>query len=220
MEDLESLLRKLRHSGEEIFERYCIVNGSFFPLDAIEGMGIEEYSQRTLYSFPQRFYKFFPDTESAENYTERSGQKENYSIKALESNEVYLSNPIDFDDVFDSEINVPFDEFEEFRIRTYAQWSHCQITPDMSAGEVRNAFSRRLSEVIMNKESIEAMFDLKSKGELARLQAEHFALLVQDELLKDGASGVLERVLYREYDVGSCMANYRRCGSLLHHQRF
>ena len=157
MEDLESLLRKLHHSGEEIFERYCIVNGSFFPLDAIEGMGIEEYFQRTLYSFPQRFYKFFPDMDSAESDTERSGQKENYSIKALESNEVYLSNPIDFDDVFDSEINVPFDEFEEFRIRTYAQWSHCQITPDMSAGEVRNIFSRQLSEVITKKESIEAI---------------------------------------------------------------
>ena len=43
-------------------------------------------------------------------------KKINYSVIALESNEVYLNSPTAFDDVFDSEISVSKDVFEAFRI--------------------------------------------------------------------------------------------------------
>lgn len=112
MVDISNLMTQLRQAGPDILQNFCIINGNIWSLEQVEKMGLEEYAARTVFSLQLRFYKYFPDEE-------KNGT--NYSILALESNEVYLSSPNAFDDVFDSEIYVPWEDFEAHRIKTYAQ---------------------------------------------------------------------------------------------------
>ena len=110
---IDILVAQLKKAGPELANNYCIVNGNVLYLNQVENMKLEEYSARSIYSLPNKIYKFFPDTETEDE----DGNEVNYSDKALKSNEVYLSSPNDFDDVFDSEITVSWEEFEAFRMK-------------------------------------------------------------------------------------------------------
>ena len=81
MIDYCDLFAKLKQASPDFLKNYCVINGNIRPLEQVEKMGLEEYTARTIFSLPLRFYKYYPDVK-------KDGT--NYSILALESNEVYL----------------------------------------------------------------------------------------------------------------------------------
>ena len=96
-------------------------------LDEVLRMGQEEYRTRSVRYMPSKLYKYFSNT-----YTETAI---NYSIQALKDNTVHLEFPKNYDDVFDSEISLEFNEYEDLFIRDYCD--RCQI--EIGDKSIRNA---------------------------------------------------------------------------------
>jgi len=192
MMDISSLMAQLRQVGPDILHNYCIINGNIWPLEQVEKMGLEEYAARTIFSLPLRFYKYFPDVKKDDI---------NYSILALESNEVYLSSPSAFDDVFDSEIYVPWEDFESHRIKTYAQWCKCDLTPNASTEDAANAFLMCIYNAVQNGDTIESAFSTEGQEELVKLQVSLFSKRMLRKMMVVNDWGIaLRDVLTEEYN--------------------
>lgn len=199
MDNMIELLMRLQQAGPEFFRDYCIVNGIPWPLERIENMNLSEFAARSIYSLPLKFYKYFNDKEEEGKDGKRS--EINYSIEALESNEVYLSSPTDFDDVFDSEIYVPWPEFEAFRLSKYAKWSKCNITEDMSTEEIGTILVQRLNDIYAATGKLESAFDMNGLGELEQGRITAFVLNLQIEIKNEGRiDTAIHRAIIREYN--------------------
>ena len=193
---IDILVAQLKKAGPELANNYCIVNGNVLYLNQVENMKLEEYSARSIYSLPNKIYKFFPDTETEDE----DGNEVNYSDKALKSNEVYLSSPNDFDDVFDSEITVSWEEFEAFRMKKLVEWSKCSINSESSVEEMAKCFLKRIIEIIQSGEPIETLFYMDEYGEYEKLQSESFILKLKLELLKSEPGVGLRNVIVKEFN--------------------
>ena len=192
MIDYSDLFAKLRQASPDLLKNYCVINGNIWPLEQVERMGLEEYAARTILSLPLRFYKYYPGVE-------KNGT--NYSISALESNEVYLSSPNAFDDVFDSEIYVPWGEFEAHRINTYAQWCKCDLAPNASTEDTANAFLMHIYNAVQNGDTIESVFFTEEHEELIKLQVSLFSNRMLREMMAVNDWGIaLRNVLTEEYN--------------------
>lgn len=201
MVNMGELLMQLQQAGPTFLKNYCIVNGVPWLLDKIESMGLDEFAARSIYSLPIKFYKYFNDIEKEEKDERGNIKKRNYSIEALESNEVYLSSPVDFDDVFDSEIVVPWPEFEAFRLATYARWCKCSIIDGMPAEKTGSILVQRLSDVYTANGKFEPAFDLSELGELERGRITAFILSLQIEMVNEKQiDKAVRNVIIREYN--------------------
>ena len=80
--DISNIIGQLQQSSADFMENYCVINGNVWRIDQIENMDLKEYAYRSVYSLPLKFYKYFSDL---------SVDGKNYSVIALETNEVYLN---------------------------------------------------------------------------------------------------------------------------------
>lgn len=200
MIDINNLIAQLRQVEPQFLKDCCIVNGNVWPLNQIENMSLEEYAARTIYSLPMKFYKYFPNVEKEEKDDAGNKRFRNYSTMALESNEVFLSSPSAFDDVFDSEIYVSWEEFETFRIKTFARWSKCCFDENMSTEEIANIFLGHLNGIIQTDKDLETAFDMEGYGELEKLQAQGAILRLKIEITKNHLGVALRNIIIQEYD--------------------
>lgn len=192
MVDMFNLFAQWREASPEFLSDYCIIDGYLWSLEQIERMSLEEYAERTIYSYPVKLYKYFPDVE-------KDGK--NYSIIALESNEVYLSSPCDFDDVFDSEISIPEETFWEHRIKTYAKWCKCSINPGMSREDIAQALLMHIYNTVQDGGTIENAFDIEDQEEIIKLQVKLFAQHMLLEMMKASDWSIaLRNVMGIEYN--------------------
>ena len=113
--DISNLISVFQQSAPEFAISYCIVNGAVMRLSEIQEMGYNKFAFRSRINVPQRLYRYYPDTE----YLNTSGETVNYSLQALENNTVFLQTPTEFDDVYDSDINIDFIEYERLRLIEY-----------------------------------------------------------------------------------------------------
>ena len=191
MVDISNLMTQLRQAGPDILQNFCIINGNIWSLEQVEKIGLEEYAARTIFSLPLRFYKYFPDEE-------KNGT--NYSILALESNEVYLSSPNAFDDVFDSEIYVPWEDFEAHRIKTYAQLCKNDFALNASTEDTANAFLMCIYNAVQNGDTIESVFSTEGLEEIVKLQVSLFSRQMLREMMIVNDCGIaLKNVLTEDY---------------------
>lgn len=117
MSDILSLLSSLQQMTPEFLNNFCIVNGSIQKLDDIENMEWKEYSLRSRLNMPLHLYKYFPNTLTEQkNLETQETTIVNYSHKSLLNNEVFLNTPMDFDDVYDSDINISFENYSRDRL--------------------------------------------------------------------------------------------------------
>lgn len=79
-DEIKSQIAQLQQMGPDFMKQCCIINGSIWSLQDIDRMDFEEYGTRSVYSLPQKLYKYFPDVDRIEedNGIER---KINYSIQ-------------------------------------------------------------------------------------------------------------------------------------------
>jgi len=77
--DFIQIANQLQQSKNDLKENWCLINGFPYQLEQIEKMSLNELSGRSFENLPKKLYKFFPDICDG---------KCNYSIMALESNEV------------------------------------------------------------------------------------------------------------------------------------
>lgn len=93
-----------------------MINGAVYPLDEVEKMGYAEFGLRARINMPKRLYKYFPNMRKEVRGDSGEVTSVNYSLDALKSNCVYLNCPDQFDDVYDSDINIPWEEYSLFRL--------------------------------------------------------------------------------------------------------
>lgn len=200
MEEIAGLISKLQQAGPDFMNQCCVINNALWPLKSIELMDLNEYALRSIYSLPLKLYKYFPDKESE---TDENGIKgrANYSLEALKTNKVYLSRPDLFDDPFDSELIVSWEEFERHRIISYANWSGLVVQDSMPCDNVANQLLSRLRETMGNGQPPENTFDMQQLGEYSQLLIKLFVLRLQNQLLatKDWARA-LKNTLWKEYE--------------------
>lgn len=170
----------------------CLINGNIRELDKIEQMSIEQFANLEKPNMPTKFYKYYSNTLNLQD-------NRNYSIEALESNEVYLNKPSLFDDVFDSEISITLDEFEENMIKTLMCWSNCKSPEKTSINDMINEFIVHVNTLLQEKRSLNNIFETDQCEEAEKLQAEIIAYKWMIESKRYDLTTALLNVIKSEY---------------------
>ena len=168
--------------------------------EQIEKLTKEELFDINIHNMRKSFFKYFPNTNK-----KVEGVNRNFSIEALENNTVFMSSPSSFDDPYDSNIFVDFNEFCLQRIRYYAELCGVNVEPEWDYGTV----SMRLAEIIHNNgisgKSLEEYYINRNDSEMVKMQNEIFFLKLQLELSSPKANGesyyiAFNNAIKAEYD--------------------
>ena len=160
----------------------------------------EELFNINIHNMRKSFFKYFPNTNK-----KVEGVNRNFSIEALENNTVFMSSPSSFDDPYDSNIFVDYNEFCLQRIRYYAELFGVNVEPEWDYGTV----SMRLAEIIHNNgisgKSLEEYYINRNDSEMVKMQNEIFFLKLQLELSSPKANGesyyvAFNNAIKAEYD--------------------
>lgn len=109
--NIEELIFNIKQMAPQVSSTYCMVNGVIMPLSEVEKMGYEEFSLRSHINKPLKLYKYFPNV-----LIEKDGKKVNYSVQALKNNTVFMQEPKEFDDPYDSDISLDYFTYERQRL--------------------------------------------------------------------------------------------------------
>ena len=140
--DINQIFGTLQQFAPQIASSYCVVNGVFMGLNEIENMGYEEFSLRSKRDMPKKLYKYFS------NKAEEDGKKRNYSIEALKNNTVFMQAPSQFDDVYDSDINLDWKEYEKLRLSEYCRRCEIETEDSWSVQEIGNHLIQALMAAV------------------------------------------------------------------------
>lgn len=182
--ETSDLIQKLQNFAPQFLESYCIVNGAMMNLDEVQNMGWKEYGLRSKFNIPPKLYKYFPN-RSIELIDEKSGKvkkMENYSIQALVNNTVFMQSPSLFDDVYDSDISLNYDEYEKIRLLEYCERCELNVCESMSTQEIRNALLKVIDKSVNSSGNFEFLFKRKPISKIEELSNDNFTLKLKFEL--------------------------------------
>lgn len=192
-------LQKFKKFAPQFLESCCIVNGVMMNLDEVQNMGWDEYSLHSRRNMPLKLYKYFPN-QSTELIDEKSGKHiiddkigkvkmENYSIQALINNTVFMQSPSLFDDVYDSDISLNYDEYEKIRLLEYCERCELNVNESMSTQEIGNILLHAIYESFKITGKFNSVFKRKPISEIEKLSNKNFSLKLENEFLKGNDFG-------------------------------
>ena len=191
--DLVSLFANVEDFAHEFASSYCLVNGRLQKLEDIQKMGYEEFSYRARLNMPLKLYRYYPNKTNGEN-------GENYSIQALRDNTVYLQTPIEFDDVYDSDINIDYLEYEHFRLLEYCRRCNIDVDRKSSNQEIGNEFVRKLWEYYNRNSGLDGFFLEEDDSEVIKLSNDNFIMRFIIEFNKSKDFGLaVGKAMQKEY---------------------
>ena len=194
--DINQMFGTLQQLAPQIASSYCVVNGVFMGLNEIENMGYEEFSLRSKMNMPMKLYKYF--SNKAE---ETDGKKRNYSIEALKDNTVFMQAPSQFDDVYDSDINLDGAEYEKLRLSEYCRRCEIKIEDSLSAQEIGNRLVQTLMAAFESTQNFSSAFTKIPTSKMEELSNEHFFLKLDMELRKDADLGhAVAKIISSDYE--------------------
>ena len=190
-----NLIAQFKQSAPEFLSSYCVINGAIMKLEEVENMGYEEYSLRSILNMPLKLYRYYPNKDII-----KDKQEINYSIQALKNNTVYLQTPLEFDDVYDSEVNIEFYEYEHYRLIEYCKRCGIVVDERKSTKEIEDILVRKLWDYYVENGNLDNVFAEKSESEMEKLANKVFSLKVCNELRKTNDFGIaVAKVLSDEY---------------------
>lgn len=199
--DLNTLFQTVQSSAPQIAESYCIVNGTLMNLDELQNMGYEEFSLRSKANMPLKLYKYFPNrlVDTKDNKTGTT-QKVNYSLQALKNNTVFMQSPSLFDDVYDSDINLNYEEFEKVRLLDYCDRCELNVSKSMSSQAIGDTLLQYIGECFNSTGNFDSVFKRKPASEIEELSNEIFLLGLKNELIKNENLGTaITRVIISDF---------------------
>ena len=208
--DINALIQTLQSALPQIAESCCIVNGALMNLNEVQNMGYDEFSMCAKMNMPLKLYKYFPNrpTELIDEKTgktivdEITGNKKtvNHSIQALRDNTVFMQSPSLFDDVYDSDISLDYNDYEKIRLLEYCKRCDLNVCDSMTTQELGNALLQAIAESFNSTGNFDSIFKRKPVSEIEELSNECFSLKLNNELLKDGNwSTVIARVIASDF---------------------
>lgn len=197
--DISNLISVFQQSAPKFAISYCIVNGAVMRLSEIQEMGYNKFAFRSRINVPQRLYRYYPDTESLNT----SGETVNYSLQALENNTVFLQTPTEFDDVYDSDINIDFIEYERLRLIEYCYRCGLDIDKNQSLQDIGNALVKLLYDYFIENKDLQNVFVKVPDSDQEKQSNELFILRVMENLYQTQdlgkATAFALQVEYQEY---------------------
>ena len=186
-------LEEFKQFGPDFLDRYCFVNGAPMLLDDLEAIGYSEFAMRAKFHMPTKLYKYCPNVARGNT---------NYSIEALKSNEVFLSCPADFDDVYDSSIYTDWATFLQKRLQHYCTLCGIQIADSSDIERLLVELLYKLSNAVEQNEGMIAAFNLAGESEGASLAVQVFIGRLTNALLINGQRGqaAVLQALWEEYN--------------------
>lgn len=193
--NINALIHTLQTVMPQIAESYCIVNGAVLDLNEVQNMGYDEFSERAKKNMPLKLYKYFP------NHTiEIKDNSVNYSIQALKNNTIFMQSPSLFDDVYDSDISLDYNDYEKIRLLEYCRRCDLNVCESMTTQELGNILLQTIGNSFNLTGDFSAIFKQKPISELEELSNAYFLLNLKKEILKDPNWGTaLSRVILSDF---------------------
>ena len=177
--DIYDLISTFQKMAPEFASTCCVINGVVMNLNEVQNMGWDEFSIRSKFNMPLRLYRYFPDIEKKDTTT---GEMVNYSIQAIENNTVFMQSPTEFDDVYDSDINISFEEYEHLRLIEYCKRCEINVTAEQSTQEIGNALTAKLFEYFNVNHTLENAIIKPPESEIEQGANRLFELRIMLEL--------------------------------------
>ena len=194
--NIDKLLISLKQIAPQFIASYCIVNGAVMPLEEVENMGYEEFGLRSKLNMPHKLYKYFSNASKVED-----GKEINYSIQALRNNTVFMQTPNEFDDVYDSDINIDSCEYERLRLIEYCRRCKIEIKDSLSTVEIGNLLIQALFTKLNASGSFESAFIEEPRSENERLSTKLFCFkLTQETNRLHDLGPALANVIHSDYE--------------------
>lgn len=193
-----NLIASIQQITPELASSYCIINGAIMKLDEIQNMGYDEFSLRSKINMPLRLYRYYPNTKFQDKET---GKKVNYSIQALENNTVFLQTPTEYDDVYDSDINIDYPEYEHLRLIEYCRRCGIEVDNEQSTREIGDIFVKTLWGYYTANGNLDNSFIKTPNSQIEQLSNEVFKNRIIIELYNSHDFGcAVSKALYEEYN--------------------
>lgn len=182
--DINELIFYVKQMAPQFASSCCIVNGALMNLNEVQDMGCQEFGVRSKLNMPHKLYRYFSNIIKKEN-----GKEINYSIQALENNTVFMQAPCEFDDIYDSDINIDFYEYERLRLMEYCNRCQIEVKDTFSTQELGNAFVQALAAEFNSTGDFQSVFKKKPDSRIEELSFEQFFLSLTIELSKQNDLG-------------------------------
>ena len=168
--NLSDVIKSAQQFAPQFASTYCIVNGEFMTLEALEKMGCDEFLYRSKINMPAKLYKYFPNKE----IIDKDGNNVNYSLLALKNNTVYMQSPSLFDDVYDSEINIDYYEYQKYRLMEYCRRCGVMVDERETVEEIGNELLTAIIKSIENNKNCNHIFMVSPTSDIESLSNEIF----------------------------------------------
>lgn len=212
--DINNLLQEIRKAAPYMAESYCIVNGSIMNLNEVQNMGYDEFNLRAKQRMSLKLYKYFPNTLT--DLTDENTGKPiidqvtgkvktvNYSMQALKNNTVFMQSPTLFDDVYDSDINLDYSEYERARLLEYCSRCEIDVTEKMETQELGNRLINEIWELFQSKGNFDSLFKRAPATESENLSNQCFLLKLKKELNRNNDLAIaLKNVILSDFEIYS-----------------
>lgn len=199
--DINTQIQILRTFEPQIDEIYCIVNKQFMLLDKLQNMDCDEFRMYAQLIMPQKLYRYYHNKQ--DESTDENGQKVNYCIQSLRDNTVFMASPTTFDDVYDSDINIEYADYERLHLLEYCKRCELSIDDTMSTQELGNALIQAIAESYNSTGNVISIFKRSPISETENLSNKVFAEKLMYGLLKGyDISAIVADIInssYQEY---------------------
>ena len=212
--DINNLLQEIRKAAPYMAESYCIVNGSIMNLNEVQNMGYDEFNLRAKQKMPLKLYKYFPNTLT--DLTDENTGKPiidqvtgkvktvNYSMQALKNNTVFMQSPTLFDDIYDSDINLDYSEYEKARLLKYCRRCEIAVTEKMETQELGNRLINEILKLFQSKRNFDSLFKRAPATESENLSNQCFLLKLKKELNRNNDLAMaLKNVILSDFEIYS-----------------
>lgn len=181
----------------ELLNNFCVVNKQLMDLKEFEKIGYDEFCCNSRINVPSKLYKYFPNREEKLE----DGKNVNYSLEALRNNTVFMQSPSNFDDVYDSEVNLEWDEFHKQRLIVYCKRSGIGVDENKTTEKIGNDFIKKVIQSFETYNNFEHIFNVKAKSELEAKSNEWFQLKLTCEFYKNQDLGkIIPQIIKEEYE--------------------
>lgn len=194
--NLSELIMSIQLLAPQLASMCCIVNGTLMTLEEIENMGYDEFSYRSKINMPLKLYKYFPNKEITGN----DGNKVNYSLLALKNNTVYMQSPSLFDDVYDSEINIDYDEYRKYRLMEYCRRCGLTIDADKTIEEIGSELLKAISKSVKTNKDFNHIFVVNPISIIESMSNKIFINKIKIGLAENPDIGqIVSKIILEEY---------------------
>lgn len=175
--DINKLILSFKQNVQKFESSSCIVNGAIMNIDDIQNMGYKEFGMRSKISMPLKLYRYYPNLVNKED-----GIEKNYSLMALRNNTVFMQSPSEFDDVYDSDINIDFYEYERLRLIEYCKRCKIIVNEIYSTQQIGNILVETLAASLNATGNFNSAFVKKPDTEIEKLSNKYFVTKLLIEL--------------------------------------